>query len=127
MEDLKRDLKAINEFKKQMLRKLGDNTDKRHWLKMSYEYLLDRLKEETRELEELLINDKISYKHKALMNAKEVKVSELTAIEILENAKYNLEVNLPKMIPVVKEHPVYLMGIEQLINGLKKLREEDEE
>ena len=59
-----------------------------------------------------------------LMNAKEIK---MTAWEILENARYNLEVNLPKMIPALKEHPVYLMGIEQLNNGLKKMREEDED
>ena len=52
-------------------------------------------------------------------------MSELTAWEILENARYNLEENLPKMIPVVKEHPVYLMGIEQLKNGLRKMEEED--
>jgi len=67
MEDVKRDLKAVDLFKKWMLRKLGDNTDKEHWLKMSYEYLLDRLKEETRELETLLLDDKVSYKHKKVI------------------------------------------------------------
>ena len=63
----------------------------------------------------------------ALMNAKEVKMSELTAWEIIENARYNLEENLPKFFPALKAHPIYLMGIEQLNNGLKKMREEDEE
>ena len=67
MEDVKRDLKAVEEFKKWMIRKLGDNSDKKHWLKMSYEYLLDRLKEETRELEALLLDDKVSYKHKKVI------------------------------------------------------------
>jgi len=62
MKDLKRDLKAVDEFKRQMLRKLGENTDKKHWLKCSYEYLLDRLKEEVGELEEILLSDGIPHK-----------------------------------------------------------------
>lgn len=62
-----------------------------------------------------------------LMNVREIKMSKLTAWEIIENARYSLEVNLPKMIPIVKKHPIYLMGIEQLNNGLKKMKEEDED
>lgn len=66
-EDMERDLRAVELFKKKMLGKLGDNRDKKHWLKCSYEYLLDRLKEETRELEKLLLDDKVSYKHKKVI------------------------------------------------------------
>lgn len=51
-------------------------------------------------------------------------MSELTAWDILENARYNLEVNLPKLVPSVKDNPIYLMGVEQLNSGLKKMEEE---
>lgn len=51
-------------------------------------------------------------------------MSGLTAWEILENARYNLEVNLPKLFPLIKHHPIYLMGIEQLNNGMNKMEEE---
>jgi len=54
-------------------------------------------------------------------------MSELTAWEIIENARYNLEENLPKFIPAVKENPIYLMGIEQLKNGLKKMKGENDD
>lgn len=52
-------------------------------------------------------------------------MSKLTTWEIFENARYNLEENLPKFIPSVKANPFYLMGIEQLKNGLKKMKEGD--
>jgi len=64
MEDLKRDLKAVDEFKRQMLRKLGDNTQKKHWLEMSYWYLFRRMEQEMKELERLLLDEKIPHKHK---------------------------------------------------------------
>ena len=67
MEDIKRDLKAVDEFKRQMLRKLGDNTNKKHWLKCSYWYLLRRMEQEVKELEELFLDDKVPYKHKKMI------------------------------------------------------------
>ncbi len=67
MEKLKRDLKAVECFKRQMIRKLGDNAHKKHWLKMSYKYLFKHLKEEVGEMEELLLDDEIPYKHKKVM------------------------------------------------------------
>lgn len=67
MEDLKRDLKAVDLFKKQMLRKLGDNTDKKHWLKCTYWYLFRRMEMELKELEELLRDDKVPYKQKKII------------------------------------------------------------
>ena len=51
-------------------------------------------------------------------------MSELTVWDILENARINLEVNLPKFVPGIKQNPIYLMGIEQLNSGLKKMEEE---
>lgn len=67
MEDLKRDLKAVDLFKKQMLRKLGGNTDKKHWLKCSYDYLFSRLQDEVKELGELLLDDTVPRKHKKMI------------------------------------------------------------
>ena len=67
MKYLKRDLKAVDEFKKQMLIKLGDNIDKKHWLKMSYWYLFRRMEQEMKELEILLFDDKVPYKHKKVI------------------------------------------------------------
>jgi len=66
-EDMERDLKAVDWFKSQMIKTLGHNSDKKHWLKCSYEYLLERLKEEVRELEELLVDEMIPYKHKKMI------------------------------------------------------------
>ena len=51
-------------------------------------------------------------------------MSELSAWEIIECGRYNLEENLPRLIPTVKNNPIYLMGIEQLNKGLRKLGEE---
>jgi len=67
MEKMKGDLKAVDEFKKQMLGKLGDNTDKKHWLKMSYWYLFRRMEQEMKELEALFLNDKVPHKHKEVI------------------------------------------------------------
>ena len=67
MEDIKRDIKAVNWFKKQMLKKLGENSDKNHWLECSYDYLFKRLEEEMREFQELLLDDKVPYKHKKVI------------------------------------------------------------
>jgi len=66
-EDMKRDLKAVDWFKSQMIRNLGDNADKKHWLKCSYAYLFSRLEDEVKELQEVLLDDKIPYKHKKII------------------------------------------------------------
>jgi len=66
-EDMERDLKAFEEFKRQMIRKLGHNSDKKHWLNCSYDYLFSRLQEEVKELQEILLDDKIPYKHKKMI------------------------------------------------------------
>lgn len=59
--------KSVEWFAEQMLKKLNKNMDKKNWLKCSYEYLLCRLEEEVQELQELFLDDKISYKHKKMI------------------------------------------------------------
>jgi len=54
-------------------------------------------------------------------------MSKLITWEIFESARINLEENLPKVVPMVKKLPVYLIGIEQLNDGLRKTRRENEE
>lgn len=54
-------------FGKEMLKKLKGNTNRLHWIKTSYDYLFNRLEEEMRELQELLLDDKVSYKHKKMI------------------------------------------------------------
>ena len=68
-EDMERDLKAVDWFKSQMIKTLGHNSDKKHkhWLKCSYDYLFSRLQDEVKELQEVLFDDKISYKHKKII------------------------------------------------------------
>ena len=60
-------MKEVKWFGEQMIKKLEDNEEKEHWRKSSYDHLFCRLEEEVRELQELILNDKISYKHKKMI------------------------------------------------------------
>ena len=51
---------------------------------------------------------------------------ELTLVELLENAEYNLK-NVAKLLPEVKNIPIYLVGIEQLETALNLVYKEGEE
>lgn len=53
-------------------------------------------------------------------------MSDLTVLEIIENAKFNLE-TLSTLMPALKGHPILLLTINQLENGIKKLEEEEGE
>jgi len=48
----------------------------------------------------------------------------LSGIEILECAKINFE-NLVKMNPGIARHPMYMIAMEQLENGIKLIENED--
>ncbi len=48
----------------------------------------------------------------------------MDASEILLCAQVNFE-NTEKMMPVLKQHPIFQMAMEQLGNGIKKLEEEE--
>ena len=61
------DKQSVEWFGKQMLKKLEENINKRHWFRTSYDYLFNRLQEEVKELEELLLDDKVPYKHKKII------------------------------------------------------------
>jgi len=58
---------SVEWFAKQMLKKLEENINKRNWIRTSYDYLFNRMKEEVKELQELLLNDKVPYKHKKMI------------------------------------------------------------
>ena len=62
------DKQSVEWFGKQMLKKLEENINKRHWFRTSYKYLFNQLQEEIKELEELLLDDKVPYKHKKIIS-----------------------------------------------------------
>ncbi len=53
-------------------------------------------------------------------------MSELSALEIFECAKINFN-NLSNMNPALKKHPFFVLAMEQLDNGIKKLEKEEED
>ena len=59
---------SVEWFGKQMLKKLEANINKRHWIRTSYKYLLNGLQEELKELEKLLLDDKVPYNHKKIIS-----------------------------------------------------------
>jgi len=60
--------KEVEWFAEKMEEKLKrDDESKSHWLKTSYGYLFCRLGEEIEELQELLDDDNVSYKHKKII------------------------------------------------------------
>lgn len=61
------DKQSVEWFGEQMIKKLEANINKRHWFRTSYAYHFDGLKEEVKELEELLQDDKVPYKHKEII------------------------------------------------------------
>jgi len=61
------DKQSVEWFGREMTIKLEANINKRHWFRSSYGYLFDGLKEEVKELEELLQDDKLPYKHKKII------------------------------------------------------------
>lgn len=61
------DKQSVEWFGKQMIKKLEANINKRHWFRSSYGHLFAGLMEEVKELEELLQNDKVAYKHKEII------------------------------------------------------------
>lgn len=52
-------------------------------------------------------------------------MSDLTGLEIIENAKANLD-SLAKLVPSLKVHPIFLLVINQLENGIKELIKEED-
>lgn len=61
------DKQSVEWFGREMTIKLDANINKRHWSRSSYAYHFDGLKEEVKELEELLQDDKVPYKHKKII------------------------------------------------------------
>lgn len=59
---------SVEWFEKQMLKKLKANINKRHWARTSYDYLFNRMKEEVKELGELLLDDKVPYKYRKIIS-----------------------------------------------------------
>lgn len=60
-------MKEVKWFGEQMIGKLEDNEEKEHWRKASYDCLFNRLEEEVQELRELMLDDKVPYKHKKMI------------------------------------------------------------
>jgi len=61
------DKQSVEWFSREMTIKLDANINKRHWFRSSYGYLFEGLLEEVKELEELLQDDKVPYKHKEII------------------------------------------------------------
>lgn len=49
----------------------------------------------------------------------------LTLLELLENAETNLK-NIGKMFPIIKENPIYMVGINQLEEALNIVSKQEE-
>lgn len=49
----------------------------------------------------------------------------LTILELLENAETNFK-NIGKMFPSIKDHPIYIVGIQQLEEALNRVLQEEE-
>ena len=53
-------------------------------------------------------------------------MSELTGLEMIENAQYNLQ-TVARTNPALAAHPIFVLAMEQLENGLAALEAEEEE
>lgn len=48
----------------------------------------------------------------------------LTLLELLENAETNMK-NIGKLFPFIKDHPIYIVGIQQLEEALNMVLKQE--